>query len=172
MPRCSTADLAISRRRNGLNTYFRGPREDFGLAPFFQIHLLQTPILLLERFHAQDHGNIHATELGSPFLKRGRTHANLATSVGNLGPGINSLENLQDLSVTKTGLFHLEHLPLEKILLLLTAPTGGGLPLGAVSYLCGLENKHGNVRAQSITQSFSAPYRGKVESVRNLSKFS
>ena len=55
------------------------PTGDLGLEFFLKIHLLQTPILLLERPRARHHGHIHVAELGSSLVKRGRAHTKLAT---------------------------------------------------------------------------------------------
>ena len=59
--------------------FFKCLSDDLSLELFLQIHLLQTPILFLERLHARHHGNFHAAELGTPLVKRGRAHAKLAT---------------------------------------------------------------------------------------------
>ncbi len=71
---------------------------------------------------------IHTTILGPPFVEGGRTDADLTTQLGNRQASLNALERINDLTVGKLGLIHVEIL-FEKFLLLTPVVLRGDYPL-------------------------------------------
>jgi hypothetical protein len=61
--------------------FYERLRHDLGLELFLKVHLLQSPVLFLELFHARHHEYIHAAVLGPSFVKRRRADAQLSENI-------------------------------------------------------------------------------------------
>ena len=66
------------------------------------IHLLQAPVLFLQRLHLRDHRGVHAAVFGAPFVERGRTDAVCPAQLRHRRAGLSLLENAQNLAVGKS----------------------------------------------------------------------
>src|SRR5690606_12767679 len=82
--------------------------EDIGLEALLGVHLLQTPVFVLQLLQARHHRCIHAAVLGPPLIERGAAHAVLAAQLRHGRASLGLLEDRQDLAVAVTGLFHVE----------------------------------------------------------------
>jgi hypothetical protein len=120
--------LAISLLRDGLTIFFERLRHNLSLELFLKVHLLQASVFFFELFHARHHGNIHAAELSPPFVKGRAADAQLTTNVWNADASLNALDRVHNLAVTEFRSLHIEHLPLEKILLLTPLVLGDDYP--------------------------------------------
>ena len=110
-----------------LEFFCEGFRNDVGLNLRLDIQLLEPAVLLLQLLHPRHQRGVHATELGPPFLERGRADAVLTAQIRHRSAHLGLLEDGQNLAVAETRSLHAE-LTNEKILLLRPPVGWGELP--------------------------------------------
>ena len=80
---------------------FQRLRHDLGLDLFFQVHLLEPPVFILELFHARHHLDIHAAIFSPPLVKGGGADAQLPANIRHSKSSLKALDRVHDLTVSE-----------------------------------------------------------------------
>lgn len=88
-------------------------RHDLSLELLLDVHLAQASVLFLLLLHARHQRGVHATELGSPLVKRRRADTQLSAELGVRPSGLCLLECINDLAVGETRFLHGRDSPLR-----------------------------------------------------------
>ena len=124
--------------------FCEGFRNDVGLDLRLDIQLLEPAVLFLQLLHPRHQRGVHATELGPPFVERGRADAVLAAQIRHRGAHFGLLEQSQYLAVAELRSLHAELPPSEKILLLRPPVGWGDYPANSSRLTSG--NRKGRLR--------------------------
>ena len=64
---------------------------NLGFELFFEVHLLEAPVLVFELLHATHHRRVHTTELGALFVKGRCADAHFSADLRHCQTDLNTL---------------------------------------------------------------------------------
>lgn len=82
-----------------LQLSLKGFLANLGLDALLGVHLLQTPILVLQLIEPRHHRGVNATVFGRPFLEAGPAHAMFAAQIRNRNAVLRLLKDRQNLAI-------------------------------------------------------------------------
>jgi len=89
-----------------LPLFCHGFLDDLRLEPLFGRHFLELLVFRLKLLEPGNHGTVHATLLGTPFVKRGTVHVVLTAHLGHRRASLRLFQNRHNLAIAISGFTH------------------------------------------------------------------